>query len=57
MLDKLFLNGKDFPNAKCQQSNKDNISKCFYASELTKHIDPTIRIMFLDSYYDSWAAI
>ena len=56
MLDKLFLNGKDFPNTKCQAANKDNLSKCFYASELTKYIDSSIQIMFLDTYYDSWQA-
>jgi len=47
MMDKLFLNGKDFPNSKCQTANKDNIAKCFYASELTKYVDPSIQIMFL----------
>ena len=56
MLNKLFLNGKDFPNTKCQAANMDNLSKCFYASELTKYIDTSIQIMFLDTYYDSWQA-
>lgn len=32
MMDQLFLKGKDFPNAKCQAANKNNIAKCFYAS-------------------------
>lgn len=56
-MNKLFLNGKSFPNAKCEAANKDNVEKCFYASELTKHVDPSIQVMFLESYYDSWEAI
>jgi hypothetical protein len=55
-MEKFFLNGKDFPNAKCQAANSDAVSKCFYASELTKYVDPSIQILFLDSYYDSWNA-
>jgi hypothetical protein len=55
-MEKFFLNGKDFPNAKCQAANNDAVSKCFYASELTKYVDPSIQILFLDSYYDSWNA-
>lgn len=55
-VDKLFLNGKAFPNAKCQAVNPDAVSSCFYASKLTKYIDSSIQIMFLDSYYDTWSA-
>lgn len=56
IMDKLFMNnGVKFPNSKCQSANSDDLSKCFYASELVKHIDPSINIMFLQSYYDGWA--
>ena len=56
MMDKLFLNGKPFPNSNCEAANKDSIKKCFYSSELAKYIDPSIQIMFLESYYDTWEA-
>lgn len=54
-LNKLVINGGNFPNSKCQTANADNLEKCFYASELIKHIDPSIEVFFLQSYYDGWA--
>lgn len=54
-MNKLFINGGDFPNKKCQAANQDNLEKCFYASELVKYVDSSIEIFFLQSYYDGWA--
>lgn len=52
---KLFIGSGNFPNSKCQAAHPDAIEKCFYASELVKYVDPSIQILFLQSYYDGWA--
>lgn len=54
-MNKLFINGGNFPNTKCQSVNENNLEKCFYASELVKYVDPSVEIFFLQSYYDGWA--